>query len=86
MTPLLKPSETYYLGRFEIQLSLFDRWGICFVPLEGGFSREIIYKNKWNPSHGLFLEIYGDDAQEKEGIKYIEMTYPKGELTSEFNA
>ena len=71
---LPKASETYYPGRFEIQLSLSDRWGNCFIPLDGGFSREMIYQNKLNPSHGLFLEIYGDHAQEKEGIKYIEMT------------
>ena len=71
---LPKPSESYYPGRFEIQLSLSDRWGTCYVPLDGGFSREMIYQNKLNPSKGLFLEIYGDNAQEKEGIKYIEMT------------
>ena len=74
---LPKPSQTYYPGRFEIQLSLSDRWGTCFVPLDGGFSREMIYQNKLNPNQGLFLEIYGDDAQEKEGIKYIEMTILK---------
>ena len=71
---LPKPSESYYPGRFEIQLSLSDRWGTCFVPLDGGFSREIVYQNKLNPRNGLFLEIYGDDAQEKEGIKYIELS------------
>ena len=38
---LPKPSESYYPGRFEIQLSLSDRWGTCFVPLDGGFSRGI---------------------------------------------
>ena len=71
---LPKPSESYYPGRYEIQLSLSDRWGTCFVPLDGGFSREMIYQNKLNPQNGLFLEIYGDDAQEKEGIKYIELS------------
>ena len=71
---LPKPSETFFPGRFENQLSLSDRWGTCFVPLDGGFSREMIYQHNLNPSHGLFLEIYGDEAQEKEGIKYIEMT------------
>ncbi|XP_078377812.1 uncharacterized protein LOC144660955 isoform X2 [Oculina patagonica] len=71
---LPKPSESYYPGRFEIQLSLSDRWGTCFVPLDGGFSREMVYQNKLNPRNGLFLEIYGDDAQEKEGIKYIELS------------
>ena len=75
--PLPKPSESYYPGRFEIQLSLSDRWGTCFVPLDGGFSREMIYQNKLNPRNGLFLEIYGNYAQEKEGIKYIEMTILK---------
>ena len=71
---LPKPSESYYPGRFEIHLSLSDRWGICFVPLDGGFSREMVYQYKLNPKNGLFLEIYGDDAQEKEGIKYIELS------------
>ena len=74
---LPKPSESYHPGRFEIQLSLSDRWGTCFVPLDGGFSREMIYQNKLNPRNGLFLEIYGNHAQEKEGIKYIEMTILK---------
>ena len=76
--PLPKPSESYYPGRFEIQLSLSDRWGTCFIPLDGGFSREMIYQNKLNPRKGLFLEIYGDEAKEKEGIKYIEFTILKG--------
>ena len=74
---LPKPSESYYPGRFEIQLSLSDRWGTCFVPLDGGFSREMIYQYKLNPRKGLFLEIYGDGAKEKEGIKYIEITILK---------
>ena len=72
---LPKPSESqHYPGRFEIQLSLSDRWGTCFAALDGGFSREMIYQNKLNPHNGLFLEIYGDDANDKEGIKYIEVT------------
>ena len=72
---LPKPSESaYYPGRFEIQLSLSDRWGTCFVPLDGGFSREMVYQHKLNTKNGLFLEIYGDDKQEKEGIKYIELS------------
>ena len=71
---LPKPSEKYYPGRFEIQLSLSDRWGTCFVSLDGVLSIEMIYQNKLNPRNGLFLEIYGDDAKEKVGIKYIEVT------------
>ncbi|KAL9987405.1 hypothetical protein ACROYT_G001706 [Oculina patagonica] len=71
---LPKPSESRYPGKFEIQLSLSDRWGTCFVPLDGGFSREMVYQYKLNPYNGLFLEIYGNDAQEKEGIKYIELS------------
>jgi len=73
-TFLPKPSESYYPGRFEIQLSLSDRWGTCFVPLDGGFSREMVYQYKLNPNNGLFLEIYGEYGQEKEGIKYIELS------------
>ena len=75
--PRPKPSESYLTGRLEIQLSLSERWGTCFVPLDGGFSREMIYQNKLNPRKGLFLEIYGEDAKEKEGVKYIEITILK---------
>ena len=71
------PSESYYPGRLEIQLSLSDRWGTCFVPLDGGFSREMIYQNKLNPGNGLFLEIYGLYTGGKRGIKYIEITILK---------
>ncbi|XP_068729433.1 uncharacterized protein [Montipora capricornis] len=71
---LPKASQSYYPGRIEINLSLLDRWGSCFVPLDGGFSREMVYQNKLNPQKGLFLEIYGDDANEKQGVKYIEVT------------
>ena len=71
---LPKPSESYYPGRFEIHLNLSDRWGTCFVPHDGGFSRKMNYQNKLNPGNGLFLEICGDNAQEKEGVKYIEIT------------
>ena len=65
---------SYYPGRFEIQLSLSDRWGTCFIPLDGGFRREMVYQYKLNPKNGLFLEIYGEDTPEKEGIKYIELS------------
>ena len=34
----------------------------------------MIYQNKLNPGNGLFLEIYGDNAHEKEEVKYIEIT------------
>ena len=71
---LPKPSESYYPGRFEIHLSLSDRWGTCFIPLDGGFSREMVYQYKLNPNNGLFLEIYGEDTPEKVGIKYIELS------------
>ena len=70
---LPKPSESYYPGRFEIQLSLSDRWGIEPVlsrMMEGSAERWSTrsYQNKLNPGNGLFLEIYGDNAQEKEGV------------------
>ena len=68
---LPKPSESaYYPGRF----ACLTGGGTCFVPLDGGFSREMIYQYKLNPNNGLFLEIYGDGAQEKEGMKYIELS------------
>lgn len=70
---LPKPSEAYYPGRVEATLSLSDRWGTCYVSLDGGFTREMIFQHKLNPQSGLFLEIYADDSNEKVGIKYIEV-------------
>lgn len=33
----------------------------------------MIYQNKLNFGNGLFLEIYGDEFIDKEGMKYIEI-------------
>jgi len=71
---LPKPSESYYPGRLETRLSLSDRWGTCFVSLDGGFSREMIFQHKLNPHNGLYLEIYADASNEKVGLKYIEVS------------
>lgn len=71
---LPKPSESKYPGRIETLLSLSDRWGTCFISLDGGFSREMIFQHKLNPHNGLFLEIYIDDKGEKIGLKYIEVS------------
>ena len=69
-----KPPVTVYPGRFEIWLNLSDRWGTCFVSLDGGFSRETTYQNKLNPTNGLFFELYSDNKNERIGIKYIEVS------------
>jgi len=71
---LPKPSESYYPGRLETRLSLSDRWGTCFVSLDGGFSREMIFQHKLNPHNGLYLEIYANESGEKVGLKYIEVS------------
>ena len=71
---LPKPSQSDYPGRFETWLNLSDRWGTCFVSLDGGFSREMTFQRKLNPHNGLFLEIYADGSMEKVGIKYIEVS------------
>ena len=70
---LPKPSQSDYPGRFETRLNLSDRWGTCFVSLDGGFSKEMAFQRKLNPHNGLFLEIYADGNSEKVGIKYIEV-------------
>ena len=71
---LPKPSLSNYPGRFETWLNLSDRWGTCFVSLDGGFSREMTFQRKLNPHNGLLLEIYADESNEKVGIKYIEVS------------
>ena len=65
---LPKPSKSYYSGRVEFLLSLSDRWGTCFVSLDGGFSREMTFQRKLDPRSVLFFEIYADTKEEK----YIE--------------
>ena len=69
-----KSPVTVYPGRVEIWLNLSDRWGTCFVSLDGGFSRETTYQNKLNPTNGLYFELYSDHKSEEVGIKYIEVT------------
>ena len=71
---LPRPSESKYPGKIETLLSLSDRWGTCFISLDGGFSREMIFQHKLNPHNGLFLEIYIDNTSEKIGFKYIEVS------------
>ena len=69
---LPNPSESYFPGSLETRLSLSDRWGTCFVSLDGGFSREMIFQHKLNPHNGLYLEIYANESREKVGLKYTE--------------
>lgn len=69
-----KSPVTVYPGRVEIWINLSDRWGTCFVSLDGGFSRETTYQNKLNPTNGLYFELYSDHKSEEVGIKYIEVT------------
>ena len=68
---LPKPSESYYPGRFEIQLSLSDRWGTCFVPLDGGFSREMVYQYKLNPNNGLFWRFMATTHKRKKASRTL---------------
>ena len=53
------------------------RWGTCFVSLDGGFSREMIFQHKLNPHNGLYLEIYANESREKVGLKYTEVSIGK---------
>ena len=62
---LPKPSESYYPSRFEIQLSLSDRWGTCFVPLDGGFSKEMVYQYKLNPKTAYFWRFMATTHKRK---------------------
>lgn len=71
---LPKPSESKYPGRIEALFSLSDRWRTCFISLDGGFSREMIFEHKLNPHNGLFLEIYIGRSSKKISFKYIEVS------------
>ena len=66
--------KTLYSGKVEITMNVADRWGYCYTAHDAGFTRQMSYAKKLNPSKGLSLELYGRAKDRKFGIKFLEIT------------
>jgi len=69
-----KVSDSFYPGQFVITLKLDERWGSCYTAHDGGFVKTTSYTKRLMLNKGLTLEVYKQNAGEKVGIKYIEVT------------
>jgi len=69
-----KVSDSFYPGRIVITLKLNERWGSCYTAHDGGFVKTTTFTKRLMLNKGLTLELYKDNASERPGIKYIEVT------------
>ena len=60
-----------YSSEIKIQLKPAEQWGSCHTEHDGGYTNVGNYQRLLDPSKGLFLELYRNDAPEKHRIKYI---------------
>lgn len=68
------PIHTFYPDKFVMTLKLTERWGSCYTAHDGGFEKIAHYNKRLLLSKGLTLEVYKGQADEKVGIKFIEVT------------
>ena len=60
-----------YSSEIKIQLRPAEQWGSCHTEHDGGYTNVGNYQRLLDPSKGLHLEIYRQNAPEKYRIKYI---------------
>jgi len=60
-----------YSSEIKIQIRPAEKWGSCHTEHDGGYTSIGNYRRLLDPSKGLNLEIYYEDANEKYRIKYI---------------
>ena len=66
--------DSFYPGRIVITLKLDERWGTCYTAHDGGFVKTTTFTKRLMLNKGLTLELYKNDASERSGIKYIDVT------------
>jgi len=66
--------DSFYPGRIVITLKPNERWGSCYTAHDGGFVKTTTFTKRLMLNKGLTLEVYKNDANERSGIKYIEVT------------
>ena len=60
-----------YSSEIKIQLKPAEQWGSCHTEHDEGYTNVGNYQHLLDPSRGLRLEIYRNNANEKYRIKYI---------------
>ena len=71
-------TSTKYPVQVEITLKPNEQWGSCFTPTHTGVTQQYEYKYRLSPVMGLNLEVYRHEANERYGIKYIEVKITRG--------
>ena len=64
-------TSRHYSSEIKIQLRPAEQWGSCHTEHDGGYTNVGNYQHLLDPSKGLQLEMYRNDASEKYRIKYI---------------
>ena len=62
---------------FTLALKLDKPWGSCFTAHGGGYTKTANYTRQLEPSHGLALEVYRGQKEERVGIKFIKVAIMK---------
>ena len=57
----------------KMQLRPSENWGSCHTEQNQGYVNIANYQHSLDPSNGLYLEFYRDNANEHYSIKYIEV-------------
>ena len=57
----------------KMQLRPSENWGSCHTEQNQGYVAIANYQHSLDPSNGLYLEFYHDNANEHYSIKYIEV-------------
>ena len=61
-----------FSSEMKLQFRPAEQWGSCHTEHDGGYTNIATYQNLLDPSNGLFLEMYHNEADEIYRIKYIE--------------
>ena len=73
ITNIIGPVVTsrHYSSEIKIQIRLAEQWGSCHTEHDEGYTNIANYQRSLDPSKGLYLELYYENANEQYHIKYI---------------
>ena len=60
-----------YSSEIKIQFKPAEKWGSCHTERDEGYTFIGNYRRSFNPSNGVYFEVYHHNAAEKYRIKYI---------------
>lgn len=64
-------TSTKYSSEITVQLRPTEQFGACHTEVDEGLVNAVAYKNKLDPSKGIFFQFYHEEADESYRIKYI---------------